>query len=139
MKMLIIDDHKGLRDELRQMLTRHGHEVDDVESANGAILPAETGNYDIILLDYQMPEHDGLWFLRNSRIPRRTKVILVTSHAEPRLINEMIRAGAVGYLIKPFEEDDLLRQLAFHSKSRPLTGIVGAEIAGTPKDSRSDK
>ena len=120
MKVLVIDDYKGFRDELRRMLTRHGHEVDDSESASEAVAPAETGNYDVILLDYQMPENDGLWFLRNARVPRRTKVLLVTSHTEPRLIAEMFRAGAAGYLIKPFDEDDLIRNLAFYTNGRAL-------------------
>ena len=125
MRVLIIDDHKGMRDELRRMLTQHGHEADDMESASEAIPLAETGNYDIILLDYQMPENDGLWFLRNARIPHHTKVLLVTSHTEPRLITEMFRAGAAGYLIKPFDEDDLLRNVAFYTngRARPRTDV----------------
>ena len=128
MRVLIIDDYKGFRDEVRQILVRHGHEADDIESASEAIAPAETGNYDIILLDYQMPENDGLWFLRNARIPRLTKVLLVTSHTEPRLITEMFRAGAAGYLIKPFDEDDLLRNLAYYTNGRasPRTDMGGA-------------
>ena len=123
MRVLIIDDYKGFRDEVRQMLTRNGHEVNDVESASEAIAPVETGNYDIVLLDYQMPENDGLWFLKHARIPHRTKVLLVTSHTEPRLINEILHAGAAGYLIKPFDEDDLLRNMAFYTNAHthPLT------------------
>jgi DNA-binding response OmpR family regulator len=131
MRVLIIDDHKGFRDELRQILTRHGHDADDMESASEAIGPAETGNYDIILLDYQMPEHDGLWFLRKARIPRQTKVLLVTNHSHPRMIAEMFRAGASGYLIKPFDEEDLLRNVAFYTDGRAV------HLA--PKDLRTEK
>jgi len=118
MKVLVIDDHKGFRDELRRMLTRNGHEADDVESASEAIPLAETGKYDFLLLDYQMPDHDGLWFLKNARIPRSTKTLLVTSHTHHMLLTEILRAGAVGYLIKPFDEENLLRQLAFYSGRR---------------------
>ena len=141
MNVLIVDDHEAFREEVRRMLTRHGHRVSDAGSAADAILPAETGNYDIILLDYQMPENDGLWFLKNARIPHGTKVLLVTSHTEPRLINEILHAGAAGYLIKPFEEEDLLRQMAFHSRTptRKPTESASAGVAGTPEDLRNSK
>jgi DNA-binding response OmpR family regulator len=141
MKVLIIDDHKGFRDELRQILTRHGHEADDVQSASEAIPLAETGNYDFLLLDYQMPEHDGLWFLKNAHIPSHTKALLVTGHVHNLLITEVFRAGACGYLIKPFEEEDLLRHLAFHFRRRTQSPAVtpGKEVSATPKDSRKDE
>jgi len=134
MNVLIVDDHEAFLEEVRRMLTRHGHSVDDARSAAAAIPPAETGNYDIILLDYQMPENDGLWFLKNARIPHCTKVLLVTSHTEPQLINEILHAGAAGYLIKPFDEDDLLRNIAFYTNSHTLprtgTGIAVEENLG---------
>lgn len=96
------------------MLSKHRHDADVVESAGEAVPLAETGAYDLVLLDYEMPEHDGLWFLRTARLPSRTKVLLVTAHTHPVLIKEFFRAGAAGYLIKPFEEDDLLRHMDFH-------------------------
>jgi DNA-binding response OmpR family regulator len=141
MRVLIIDDHKGFRDELRQMLTRHGHVVDDVESAKDAVAMAETAVYDFLLLDYQMPEYDGLWFLRHARIPRHTKVLLVTSHTHNTLLTEMLRAGAVGYLIKPFDEEDVLRHLAFHSSRRTQVPAEspGPQRAASAKDSRNDE
>ncbi len=115
MRVLVIDDHEGFREEILAMLGRNGYEADTAGSAMQAVPLVESGAYDLVLLDYQMPEHDGLWFLRTARIPTRTKVILVTCHAYQQLINEMFRAGAAGYLIKPFEEEDLLRHLEFHS------------------------
>ncbi|MBN1270218.1 MAG: response regulator [Kiritimatiellae bacterium] len=115
MRILVIDDHQGVRDEIRRILMQNGHDADAVGSADAAIPLIETGNYDFALLDYQMPEHDGLWLMRNTRIPPRTKVVLVTIHTNHLLISEMFKAGVVGYLIKPFDEDDLLRHLAYHS------------------------
>lgn len=114
MKVLLVDDNPAFREEVRRMLERHGHEADEAESASQAIPLVEAGAYDLVLLDYQMPEHDGLWFLRTARRPGRTKVLLVTNHEQPRLITEMFRAGVAGYLIKPFDEDDLLRHMDFH-------------------------
>ncbi len=97
--------------------------VDDAASVAQAIPMVEDALYDFVLLDYRMPVHDGLWFLKNTRVPRLTKVLLMTAHSHNGIINEMFRAGARGYLIKPFEKEDLLCHLAFHART-----------AGAPRD-----
>lgn len=119
MKVLVLDDHKGFREEVLEMLKRNGHECDGVESAPEAIPMVETGKYDFVLVDFSMPDHDGVWFMRNVRKPRHTKALLVTAHASNEVIKQMFRIGAAGYLIKPFEEEDLVRHLTFHSRGLP--------------------
>jgi two-component system, chemotaxis family, chemotaxis protein CheY len=81
-----------------------------------AIPLVESGEYDFVLVDFSMPEHDGMWFMRNVKKPRHTKALLVTAHVNNQVINHMFRVGASGYIIKPFEEEDLLRQLQHHSR-----------------------
>ena len=129
MKVLVLDDHRGFREEVVAMLVRNGYEADSVDSAAAAIPLAESGQYAFILVDYNMPEHDGLWFMQNIRLPRGTKAILVTGYVNRRLINCMFEAGVVGYLIKPFEEPDLIHHLVFHSRGpagppEPGEGVV---------------
>lgn len=119
MKILIVDDDKLLADEVKSVLKRHGHEAQHSECAKDAVALAETGDYDFVLLDYKMPEHDGLWFMKNVNIPRKTKTLLVTSYAEKRLINHMFKMGASGYLLKPFDEDELLWHLSYYSGDNP--------------------
>jgi CheY-like chemotaxis protein len=128
MKVLVLDDHLGLREEVVAMLARNGHDADGVDSAVAAVPLAETGRYDFILVDFAMPEHDGLWFMKNVRMPRRTKAILVTGHANRQLIDRMFRAGIAGYLIKPFEETDLIRHLDFHAHGAVLAVDVGSDM-----------
>jgi response regulator of citrate/malate metabolism len=65
-----------------------------------------------------MPEYDGVWFMRNVNLPKKTKALLVTSYLDRALIEKMIRAGAVGYVIKPFDEEEILRHLEFHSQPK---------------------
>ena len=115
MKILIVDDHEGMRQELQSILARHGHLANAVGSAGEAAPLIESGEYEVVLLDYRMPEHDGLWLMKNVGLPPRTKVLLITAHVDRRVIDEMFRAGAVGYIIKPFDEADLLRHIEFHS------------------------
>ena len=115
MKILVLDDNKGFRDEVLSILARNGHEGDGAGRAVDAIPLVESGRYDFVLVDYHMPEHDGLWFMQNVKRPRHTKALLVTAHVNNHLINKMFDVGACGYIIKPFEEADLLRHLEFHA------------------------
>ncbi|MGD9874036.1 MAG: response regulator [Kiritimatiellia bacterium] len=115
MKILVLDDHAAFRGDVLAMLTRNGHEAHGVATAASAIPLVEGGDYDFVLVDYNMPEHDGIWFMKNVRWPRRTKALLVTAHTNRQVINAMSEAGVRGYIIKPFDEEDLLRHLDFHA------------------------
>jgi CheY-like chemotaxis protein len=117
MKILIIDDHEGFREAIRDILVKNSHSADTAASAVEAIPLAESGNYDLILVDFQMPEHDGFWFMRNVKLPRKTKALLVTGHVDKAIIREMFKVGVSGYVIKPFDEDDLLHHLVFYQES----------------------
>jgi len=116
MKVLVLDDHKGFRDEVLRMLTHNGHEGHAVEKAVDAIPLVESGEYDLVLIDFSMPEHDGIWFMQNVKKPRHTKALLVTAYVNNQVIDHMFRVGASGYIIKPFDEEDLLRQLQHHCR-----------------------
>jgi len=124
MKILIIDDHAAFREEVQRILLKNGHEVTGVDNAAGAVPLVESGVFQLVLLDYNLPGLDGLWLLRTARIPRQTKVLLVTAHTHPTLIQTMFRAGVAGYLLKPFDEDDLLRHLEFHFHDRARPSSV---------------
>jgi CheY-like chemotaxis protein len=133
MKVLVLDDHKGFRDEVLHMLTHNGHEALGVEKAVDAIPLVESGEYDLVLVDFSMPEHDGIWFMRNVKKPRHTKALLVTAHVNSQVINHMFRVGASGYIIKPFGEEDLLRQLQHHSR-----GVTRHHAATVDSGNKSD-
>ena len=115
MRVLVVDDHQPFREEVLTMLARNSHEGVGAEDARAGISLAQGADFDFVLVDYSMPEHDGIWFLKHAALPRRTKALLVTARGETPLISEAIKLGAVGYLIKPFDEDDLLRHLAFNT------------------------
>ena len=115
MKIIVLDDHKEFREQVVEILTRNGHEARAVEKAEEAIPLAESGEYDFVLVDFSMPEHDGIWFMKNAKRPKRTKAILTTAYVNRQVIDTMFRAGVRGYLIKPFTEADLIRHLEFHS------------------------
>jgi CheY-like chemotaxis protein len=115
MKILVLDDHNAFRDEIVAMLIRNGHEAHGVSMVTSAVSLVESGAYDVVLVDYNMPGHNGIWFMQNVKWPRRTKAILVTAHTNQQVINEMLINGASGYLIKPFDEEKLMEYLDSHS------------------------
>ena len=115
MKILILDDDEHLLAALKRVLELHDHEVDCMSCPREAVRIAETGKFDFVLVDYKMPENDGIWFMENTQIPRQTRVLLITAYVNRDVINRMFALGASGYLIKPFDEEELLRNLEFFS------------------------
>ena len=113
MNVLVLDDDEDLGSALREILLMRNLDVDFCTSAPEAIEKLNGKHYDVILLDYIMPQHDGLWFMHHAKVPRSTKVLLMTGHIERQVINKMFDLGACGYIIKPFDEDELLRNLDF--------------------------
>ncbi|MEI6970382.1 MAG: response regulator [bacterium] len=116
MRVLVVDDDVRLLAETGRILTRNGHSVDCIDNAKAAVEITKRNCYDFVLVDYRMPEHDGIWFLRNAALPRRTKALLVTSLADGTVIRQMFGAGVSGYVLKPFDETELLCHLKFHSE-----------------------
>jgi DNA-binding response OmpR family regulator len=119
MKILILDDDENLLEALKRVLEMNEFEVDCFSKAPDAVRPVEQGDYDFVLVDYKMPENDGIWFMENTTIPKRTRVLLITAYVNRDVINRMFALGASGYLIKPFDEEELLRNLQFFSEDHP--------------------
>ncbi len=114
MRILVIDDDVGMLGALKELLCSYGHEVVCVNSAEKGIA-ADPNSFEFILLDYKMPGHDGSWFLRNAKVERKTRILLITAYVNKDVIKSMFDLGVSGYLIKPFDADDLMRHLEFFS------------------------
>ena len=119
MKILIVDDNKNLLDSLKRILEHHHHEVDCSDNAKQAVKMVEKGDYQFVLVDYKMPKNDGIWFMKNVTLPRQTKVLLITAYVNRAVIDKMFELGACGYLIKPFDDQELLRHMAFYANPKP--------------------
>ena len=118
MKILVLDDEQSILDMVGGMLEKHGHKVDCAVDAVAAVGMTERKKYDMVLFDYRMPEKDGLWFLKNAKLPSETKAVLMTAYGNRKLINESFKLGAAGYLMKPFRGSDLLRHIEFHTSKK---------------------
>jgi DNA-binding response OmpR family regulator len=116
MNIMLLDDEKAILASLTNTLIGLGHEVQSVDNAKAAVELIETGEFDFALVDYMMPENNGIWFMQNANVPSTTKVLLMTAFVDRDVINEMFKLGARGYLIKPFAEEELKTHLDFHSQ-----------------------
>ena len=113
MRILIADDHALFRDGLRSLLGAQGHEVAG-EARNGreAVELARTLRPDLILMDFSMPEMDGVAATRaiHAEMPEM-KVVILTASEHHETLFDAIKAGAQGYLLKNLEAEDFFSLL----------------------------
>ena len=109
MKILIIEDEKLLAESLRTLLELKGFEVEVVYDGEDGAEYAETGIYDLLIMDVMMPKLDGYQVARQVRARRvTTPILMLTAKSEVRDRIEGLNAGADYYLTKPFDNLELL-------------------------------
>jgi DNA-binding NarL/FixJ family response regulator len=130
MKIMLVDDHRMVRDGLRAILEKEGLEV-VAEASNGheAIAFAHRTKPEIVVMDISMPDLNGIDATKRllEELPS-TKVIALSMHSDRRYVIAMFEAGAVGYLLKNSAAAELLQ--AVGTVAEGLTYISPA-VAGT--------
>ncbi len=109
-RILIVDDHPMVREGLRSMLSGDIVEVvGEAGDAREAIRLATELRPDLVLLDVELPDMDGLAVLRRIKdtMPR-VPVLVVTMHDEPARVREAVTSGAAGYVLKGVGRRELL-------------------------------
>lgn len=109
MKILIVEDEVLLADSLKALLTQKGFSVECVYDGEDGKAYAETGIYDLLILDVMMPKLDGYQLARQVRTNRcGTPILMLTARSslEDRIAG--LNAGADYYLTKPFDTRELL-------------------------------
>ncbi len=115
MKVLVVDDSAIMRKVISQILEMLGH--DSVPASNGIDAFDRLKAHEdvrLILLDWNMPEMNGIEFLREIKgRPRLSEipVIMLTTESERRKMIEAIEAGAKHYLTKPFQPETLATKI----------------------------
>ncbi|MFU8781429.1 MAG: response regulator [Kiritimatiellia bacterium] len=125
--VLILDDDPCIRQSLTHTLEANSFKVQCARTAEEANEHLGKQHFDLILLDFAMPEHDGKWFMQNIRIKNKTKVLLITGFVSRELINTMFSLGVSGYLIKPIDEEMLIHNIHYYLGS-PITDELGNSI-----------
>src|ERR1700722_502970 len=129
-RILIVDDDPGQRSLLDSFLRGQGFETVVVDSGERALETLRSGKFDMMVSDVRMPGLTGLETLRRARKEHATlPVLLVTAFTDVRDAVAAMRDGAVNYLAKPIDLDELLATV------RTATGIAetAAPVSATEK------
>src|SRR5262245_60538691 len=107
-RLLIVDDEASLRDMLSFVFVKEGFEVRLAANFTEGLADALKSSPDVIICDIKMPDGNGLDLLRrvkeeNARVP----VIMITGHGSTTDAVEAMKAGAIDYVNKPFDNDEL--------------------------------
>lgn len=120
-KLLIIDDERGIRNTLREILADEGHEVDVAENGKQGLEMAQAKAYDLIFSDIKMPEMDGIEVLKALKgeptpsLPEgkelesaETPIVMITGHGDVETAVQALKAGAYDFLLKPLDLNRIL-------------------------------
>ncbi|MGY9056559.1 MAG: response regulator [Alphaproteobacteria bacterium] len=109
--ILVVDDHRDIRDALAKYLAKNSYRVSEADSAAAARKVLRDAAVDLVVLDIMMPGEDGLSLTRELRAQGTLPIILLTAVAEEtdRIIG--LEMGADDYLTKPFNPRELLARI----------------------------
>ena len=106
LKILIVDDFPTMRRIVKNLLKDLGMEnVGEAEDGVMAMAKLQSGNFDLVISDWNMPNKDGLALLKEIRADgalAKLPVLMVTAEAKKDNIIAAAQAGANGYIVKPF-------------------------------------
>lgn len=108
-RVLIAEDEALIRLDLKEMLLEEGFDVvGEVSDGATALRLARELRPDLAILDVKMPVMDGLEAAENMTAERLCAVLILTAFSQRELVERARRAGAMAYLVKPFQKHDLL-------------------------------
>ncbi|MBR4705344.1 MAG: sigma-54-dependent Fis family transcriptional regulator [Paludibacteraceae bacterium] len=129
-RLLIIDDERGIRNTLKEILADEGYEVETAENGKQGLEMAQAKSYDLIFSDIKMPEMDGLEMLKalkngendengDATLNGDCPVVMITGHGDVETAVQALKAGAYDFLLKPLDLNRILitTKNALESKS----------------------
>lgn len=107
-RVIIADDESVIRADLREMLTTLGYlVVGEVGDGQSAVNLARELKPDVVIMDIKMPNMDGIEAARILTQEQVAPVLLLTAYSQRDLVDRAKEAGVVGYLVKPFREQEI--------------------------------
>jgi len=123
-RILVIDNEPQIRRVMRTILIPEGFDVDDAKSGNEALDYLRSGEYDLVLLDIDMPGMTGFETCRAIRALSDMPIIMLTARTAEKDKVEALDAGADDYITKPFSTPELLARVgAALTRESPLVEL----------------
>ncbi|WP_075214322.1 response regulator transcription factor [Mongoliimonas terrestris] len=144
MRVLLIEDDRGLGSAVRDQIVDGGHSIDWVTRLADARDHVAAAPYDLVLLDLMLPDGRGLDFLKTLRAAGDvTPVVIMTAMDQISDRIAGLNAGADDYLVKPFDLDELTARLAavsrrYHGNPNPHVAVGDLTIDLAAKSIRRD-
>jgi two-component system, chemotaxis family, chemotaxis protein CheY len=114
-KYLVVDDFSTMRRIVKNLLQELGYQnIQEADDGKTAWPMLQTGNFDFVITDWNMPLMPGLDLLKAIRADEKLKslpVLMVTAEAKREQIVEAVQAGVSGYVVKPFTAEILKQKL----------------------------
>ena len=113
MKILLVDDSKTMRNIQKSVLSQLGFtEIEEACDGQDALSKIGAFEPELLLVDWNMPNMDGLTFVKKFRQnDKTTPIIMVTTETERARVVEAIKAGVNNYVVKPFTPDLLSQRI----------------------------
>jgi DNA-binding response OmpR family regulator len=139
-RILVVDDEKGICENVKKILAKKNYEVTQVLSAREALEKMAEDSYSLLISDIVMPERNGLELLKlvKEQWPL-TKVIIMTAYASTDTAMKAIRLGALDYIPKPFTPKEIretvekafsgeLQETPVSDKERKAINVIDLDI-----------
>ncbi len=121
LNILIVEDGQSQREMLRDFLIKEGHTVAEAENGENAVRNVLKGHFDMLLLDYKMPGMDGMQVLKEvKKINPEIDVVIITAYGTIETAVEAMKEGAIDYITKPIDFEELLLLVERVSERRVL-------------------
>src|ERR687886_2809738 len=137
LRVLVVDDHELFRSGLRSLLEEEGFEVADAPSGEAALVALPHFQPDVIVMDLNMPGMSGVEATAGAvEAMPGVGVVMLTINRDDERVVDAVRAGALGYLLKDAELEDIVAGIRDAAAGRPVlspavTGAVMAEVRRT--------
>jgi DNA-binding NtrC family response regulator len=106
--ILIVDDDEGVRENLGELFEMVGYSIMTAPNATEALQKLAQHDVDLLLTDYRMPGPNGVELIESARrVKPGLRAILMTAFGDSLTEIESVRRGAIGYVNKPFEADEI--------------------------------
>ena len=133
--ILVVEDEPIIRTALRRLLERHHYQVSEAGAVHEAVEQYDLEQFDLIISDLRLPGEPGTEMIRKAP---DTPVLIMTSYASLRSAVDSMKLGAVDYIAKPFEHEEMLQSVARIIDTSRQSRQADAETATPTNKPRAD-